>query len=100
MFASRQLAELLAAARLLKRSLNVLTPSNVSAVRAQHLAHPMLRQVDGRLFCLFGVLTCVACVLRHAQAPEEAGLQRPALRQEEGLAGPQRDQRDRQRQLT
>lgn len=27
------------------------------------------------------------CVLQHAQAPEEAGLQRTALRQEEGLAG-------------
>lgn len=31
------------------------------------------------------------CAPQHAQAPEEAGLQRPALREEEGLAGPQRD---------
>lgn len=40
----------------------------------------------------FKCLTWVECVLQHAQAPEEAGLQRPALRQEEGLAGSQRDQ--------
>lgn len=38
-------------------------------------------------------------MLQHAQAPEEAGLQRPPLRQEEGLAGSEWDQRDRQRQL-
>lgn len=38
------------------------------------------------------VLTALPCVPQHAQAPEEAGLQRPALRQEEGLAGSQRDQ--------
>lgn len=37
-------------------------------------------------------LTWVECVLQHAQAPEEAGLQRPALWQEEGLAGSERDQ--------
>lgn len=48
----------------------------------------------------FKCLTWVECVLQHAQAPEEAGLQRPALRQEEGLAGSQRDQWDRQRQLS
>ncbi len=45
-------------------------------------------------------VTWAVCVLQHAQAPEEAGLQRPALRQEEGMAGSQRDQRDRQRQLS
>lgn len=41
---------------------------------------------------VIGCLTWVVCVLQHAQAPEKAGLQRPALRQEEGLAGSQRDQ--------
>lgn len=45
---------------------------------------------------IYNLARCVnkwfVCVLQHAQAPEEAGLQRPALRQEEGLAGPQRDQ--------
>lgn len=30
-------------------------------------------------------------MLQHAQAPEEAGLQRPPLRQEEGLAGSIKD---------
>lgn len=29
---------------------------------------------------VMGVLTGLVCVVQHAQAPEEAGLQRPALR--------------------
>lgn len=38
----------------------------------------------------FNSVQCVTWlhrVFQHAQAPEEAGLQRSALRQEEGLAG-------------
>lgn len=38
---------------------------------------------------------------RHEYAPaaEAPGVQRAVLREEEGVVGPQRDQRDRQRQL-
>lgn len=36
---------------------------------------------------------------QYAPAAEAPGVQRAVLREEEGVVGPQRDQRDRQRQL-
>lgn len=49
-----------------------------------------------RLFCFEMYYDLIG---DHAPAAEAPGVQRAVLREEEGVVGPQRDQRDRQRQL-